>query len=95
MSHQLQGQRAGLINEEWDRAFLDRMVNDPEDLATMEHVEYVRDGGSVGIEFVLWLVAGGARRDLAGGSAPKEVHRHYHVPASNTAAGQLILEDRP
>lgn len=98
MSHQLQGQRAGLINQPWDNAFLDRMVADPEDLATMDHVEYVREGGSEGIELVMWLVARGAMSDLAsngdpGGPPPTEVHRLYHVPASNTAVGQLILEN--
>lgn len=93
MSHQLQGERAGLINQPWDNEFLDRIVNDPEDLATMDHVEYVREAGSEGIELVMWLVARGAMADMAGGAAPKEVHRHYHVPASNTAVGQLILED--
>jgi gallate dioxygenase len=30
MSHQLQGPRAGLINREFDNAFLDRMIDDPE-----------------------------------------------------------------
>lgn len=93
MSHQLQGPRAGLINQPWDRQFFERMIHDPEDLATMEHVEYVREGGSEGIEMVMWLVARGAMADLSGGSAPEEVHRLYHVPASNTAVGQLILED--
>ena len=29
MSHQLQGPRAGLINKEWDNAFLDRLIDDP------------------------------------------------------------------
>ena len=33
--------------------------------------------------------------DLAGGGAPTEVHRLYHLPASNTAVGQLILEEGP
>lgn len=94
MSHQLQGKRAGLINQPWDNAFMERMIADPEDLATMEHVEYVREGGSEGIELVMWLVARGAMGDLAGGQPPHEVHRHYHVPASNTAVGQLILEER-
>jgi len=93
MSHQLQGQRAGLINEPWDAAFMQRMIDDPEDLATMEHVEYVREGGSEGIELVMWLVARGAMSDLAGGDDPTEVHRLYHVTASNTAVGQLILEN--
>ncbi|MEM9654956.1 MAG: class III extradiol dioxygenase subunit beta [Actinomycetota bacterium] len=93
MSHQLQGARAGLINQPWDNRFLDRIVSDPEDLATMDHVEYVREGGSEGIELVMWLVARGAMGDLTGGPSPSEVHRLYHVPASNTAVGQLILEE--
>ena len=33
MSHQLQGPRAGLINKEFDNAFLDRLIADPEGLA--------------------------------------------------------------
>ena len=93
MSHQLQGERAGLINQPWDNEFFDRIVADPQELSTMDHVEYVREAGSEGIELVMWLVARGAMSDLAGGGPPTEVHRHYHVPASNTAAGQLILED--
>lgn len=93
MSHQLQGPRAGLINQPWDNAFLDRIVTDPEGLADVDHVEYVREAGSEGIELVMWLVARGAMDDVAGsGPAPTEVHRLYHVPASNTAVGQLILE---
>jgi len=30
--------------------------------------------------------------DLAGGPAPTVRHRFYHVPASNTAVGHLVLE---
>lgn len=93
MSHQLQGPRAGLINSEWDAAFMDRLIADPEGLATVDHVEYVREAGSEGIELVMWLIARGAMADLAGGEPPTEAHRLYHVPASNTAVGQLILED--
>ncbi len=33
MSHQLQGPRAGLINREFDTAFLDRLIADPQELA--------------------------------------------------------------
>ena len=93
MSHQLQGRRAGLINQPWDNEFFDRMIDDPVDLSTMPHVDYVREAGSEGIELVMWLIARGAMGDLAGGSAPTEAHRLYHVPASNTAVGQLILEE--
>jgi len=90
MSHQLQGPRAGLINREWDNAFLDRLIADPEGLASMPHIEYVREAGSEGIELVMWLIARGAMSDRP----PKVVHRFYHVPASNTAVGHLILENQ-
>ena len=39
MSHQLQGPRAGLINPEFDKRFLDRLVTDPVGLSHMPHVE--------------------------------------------------------
>ena len=93
MSHQLQGSRAGLINAEWDNAFLDRLIADPAELSTMPHVDYVREAGSEGIELVMWLIARGAMADVAGGKAPKVRHRFFHVPASNTAVGHLILEN--
>ncbi len=93
MSHQLQGARAGLINREWDNAFLDRLVADPEGLSRMPHIDYVREAGSEGIELVMWLIARGAMADLAGGPEPVVRHRFYHVPASNTAVGHLILEN--
>jgi protocatechuate 4,5-dioxygenase beta chain len=93
MSHQLQGPRAGLINKEWDQAFLDRLIADPEGLADVPHIEYVREAGSEGIELVMWLIARGAMADLADspGDAPQVEHRFYHVPASNTAVGHLVL----
>ncbi len=89
MSHQLQGPRAGLINREWDNRFLDRLIAEPAALAEVPHIEYVREAGSEGIELVMWLIARGAM-----GDAPPTVrHRFYHVPASNTAVGHLILEN--
>ena len=93
MSHQLQGPRAGLINREWDNAFLDKLIEDPKALAKMPNIDYVREAGSEGIELVMWLIARGAMADVAGGGKPKVVHRFYHVPASNTAVGHLILEN--
>ncbi len=93
MSHQLQGPRAGLINKEWDNAFLDKLIADPAAAAAIPHIDYVREAGSEGIELVMWLIARGAMADVAGGPAPKLVHRFFHVPASNTAVGHLILEN--
>ncbi|MDE2082670.1 MAG: protocatechuate 3,4-dioxygenase [Burkholderiales bacterium] len=93
MSHQLQGPRAGLINRAFDNAFLDQLVADPAALAAKPHIEYVREAGSEGIELVMWLIARGAMADADGGAPPRVLHRFYHVPASNTAVGHLILED--
>jgi protocatechuate 4,5-dioxygenase beta chain len=93
MSHQLQGARAGLINREWDNAFLDRLIADPQGLSNMPHIDYVREAGSEGIELVMWLIARGAMSDLDGGPVPNVIKRFYHVPASNTAVGHLILEN--
>ena len=67
------------------------MIADPELLAAKPHIDYVREAGSEGIELVMWLIARGAMPDLAGGAAPTVQHRFYHVPASNTAVGHLIL----
>ncbi|MGI9319171.1 MAG: protocatechuate 3,4-dioxygenase, partial [bacterium] len=95
MSHQLQGPRAGLINTAFDQEFLDRLIENPALLAQMPHIDYVRESGSEGIELVMWLVARGAMSDAAGGMPPTVKHRFYHVPASNTAVGHLILENNP
>lgn len=95
MSHQLQGPRAGLINREWDNAFLDRLIEDPAGLAQVPHLEYVEQAGSEGIELVMWFIARGALSDIDGSGEVEVRHRFYHVPASNTAVGHLILENRP
>jgi len=87
MSHQLQGPRAGFINSDFDHAFLDSLVKDPESTAEIRHLEYLRESGSEGIEMIMWLVMRGAM-----GQDVREVHRFYHVPASNSAVGHLIVE---
>lgn len=89
MSHQLQGPRAGLINKEHDNIFLDRLVDDAEALSLTPHLDYVRKAGSEGIELVMWLLARGGMSDEV-----VQKHRFYHVPASNTAVGHLILENK-
>jgi protocatechuate 4,5-dioxygenase beta chain len=89
MSHQLQGPRAGLINKEFDKRFLDNLTRDPAALVGIPHIEYLRDTGSEGIEMVMWLIMRGALDDDV-----KEVYRFYHVPASNTALGHIILENQ-
>lgn len=87
LSHQLQGPRAGLINKEWDNTFLDKLVGDTQELRKVPHIEYLRETGSEGIEMVMWLIMRGAM-----GKSTKALHRHYHVPVSNTALGHIVLE---
>ena len=89
MSHQLHGERAGLINQKWDNAFLDKLIDNPATLLEMDHVEYMREAGAEAVELVMWLIMRGAMNDDV-----RLVHRFYHVPASNTAIGHLIIENR-
>ena len=86
MSHQLQGPRAGLINRAFDTDFLDRLTADPVGLSKRPHIDYIREAGSEGIELVMWHIMRGALGDDA-----TELYRFYHVPASNTAVGHIVL----
>ena len=89
LSHQISGPRAGLINSKWDKSFLDNLTKDPQKLVKIPHIEYMREAGAEGIEMVMWLVMRGALDDKV-----DEVYRFYTVPASNTAVGHIILENR-
>jgi protocatechuate 4,5-dioxygenase beta chain len=89
MSHQISGPRAGLINSDFDKRFLDGLTKDPVGLTKLRHVEYMREAGAEGIEMVMWLVMRGALDDKI-----DEVYRFYTVPASNTAVGHIVLENR-
>ena len=89
MSHQISGPRAGLINSKWDKAFLDNLSKDPKKLTRIPHIDYMREAGAEGIEMVMWLIMRGALDDKV-----DEVYRFYTVPASNTAVGHIILENK-
>ena len=86
MSHQLQGERAGLINPEFDQAFLDKLVGQADELRRITRLEFLREAGSEGIELIMWLIMRAAL-----GAKVEELHRFYHVPASNTAVGHTVL----
>ena len=88
MSHQLQGERAGLVNLDFDREFIDCLIDDPARQAAMDHTTYIREAGSEGVELVMWLVMRGALDDYV-----REAYRMHHVPTSNTSNGLLILEN--
>jgi protocatechuate 4,5-dioxygenase beta chain len=89
LSHQISGPRAGLINSKWDKSFLDNLSKDPKKLTRIPHIDYMREAGAEGIEMVMWLIMRGALDDKV-----DEIYRFYTVPASNTAVGHIILENR-
>jgi protocatechuate 4,5-dioxygenase, beta chain len=89
LSHQISGPRAGLINSKWDKSFLDNLSKNPQKLAKIPHIDYMREAGAEGIEMVMWLIMRGALDDKV-----DEVYRFYTVPASNTAVGHIILANR-
>ncbi|MDH5359522.1 MAG: class III extradiol dioxygenase family protein [Gammaproteobacteria bacterium] len=88
LSHQLDGQRAGFINKEFDLLCMEKIVDDPEYFMDMSIHELVRQAGAQGAEFILWLTMRGA---LTG--KVKKLHGNYHIPISNTGAGMLVLEN--
>jgi len=89
MSHQLQGERAGLINPEFDNAFLDKLTADPTALRRITRLEFLREAGTEGIELIMWLIMRGAMNEQI-----RKVHSDYFVPASNTAAGIALFDNR-
>jgi len=89
MSHQLAGARAGFINPEFDRMWMETIETDPAQLATLSREELIRQAGSEGIELIMWLVMRGAMNDRI-----TKVHSDYFVPASNTAAGIALFDNR-
>jgi protocatechuate 4,5-dioxygenase beta chain len=89
MSHQLQGPRAGLINPEFDNAFLDGLIEGTDELRKITRLEYLRESGSEGIELIMWLIMRAAL-----GKDVEQLHRFYHVPASNTAVGHIVLRPK-
>jgi len=87
LSHQLDGERAGFINKKFDMMCLEKIVNDPEALTKISRHELVREAGAQGTEFLMWMMMRGAL-----GEKVTQLHRNYHIPISNTAAGTLLLK---
>ncbi len=88
LSHQLQGSRAGFINQPADRAWIDEIGSNPEKYRNMSRQDYVETFGSEGAELIMWLVMRGAMD-----AEVETVHKHYFAPASLTGAGMVVLEN--
>lgn len=86
MSHQLHGERFGLVNPEWDFEFFDRLETDPEGLAELSHDDYMERGGAESVEMIMWLAM---RASL--GDNIRRIYRHYYAPML-TGFGLLAFE---
>jgi protocatechuate 4,5-dioxygenase beta chain len=87
LSHQLDGQRAGFINKDFDMQCLRELVSSPQALTRYSNLELVELAGTQGVEILNWLAARGA---LTGQVTQR--HCSYHIPISNTAAAVMLLE---
>ncbi|MCG7601289.1 protocatechuate 3,4-dioxygenase [Halomonas sp. McH1-25] len=87
LSHQLNGERFGHINEEWDRQWLQRIQTEPQALASLSHKEVMTAAGAEGGEVIMWFVMRGAMTERV-----NEVHRFYYAPMT-TGIGLLALEN--
>ena len=87
LSHQVHGERAGFINEDWDNEFLELLEKDPQKLVDMRLAEYVVKGGMEGAEVIMWLIMRGALSDDV-----KLVHKQTYAP-SVTNIATLVFED--
>lgn len=90
LSHQLDGQRAGFLNKEFDLMCMEKLVSDPQALTKYSIQELIELTGSQGVELIMWIAA---RAALLGNV--NQLHSNYHIPISNTAAGLLLLENQP
>ncbi|MGJ5047697.1 gallate dioxygenase [Bradyrhizobium oligotrophicum] len=87
LSHQVHGERAGFLNEDWDNEFLDLLEKDPERLTAMRIADYAVKGGMEGAEVIMWLIMRGALSDKV-----RLVHRQTYAP-SVTNIATLVFED--
>ncbi|WP_338240858.1 class III extradiol dioxygenase family protein [Aurantiacibacter hainanensis] len=89
LSHQLEGERAGHINVDYDKFCLRNIAPDPEALLQHDTLDIVELAGSQGVEILNWIAARGAML-----GSVRELASNYHVPISNTAAATVLLENR-
>ena len=90
LSHQLEGERAGHMNREFDNYCMDCLAGDPTPLFGVSNVDLVEQAGTAGLEFMNWMTMRGALlHDV------REVVRNYHIPISNTASAVQVLEQLP
>ena len=87
LSHQIQGERCGYNNPQWDEELMELYEKDPIALTRMTHADHARLGGMESSEVIMWLIARGALSSVV-----KRVHKSYYLP-SMTAIATAIFEN--
>ena len=87
LSHQMNGERAGYNDTDWDERFLDLIHREPRQLTGMTLAEYARLGGTEGAEEIMWLAMRGALSDKV-----KKLHSAYYLAMTTTMAVALFEE---
>jgi len=90
LSHQLDGERAGFINKDFDLQFMESLLHDPRWATQFSIHELVEKTGTQGVELLMWLATRGALGDKV-----TRVHQNYHIPISNTASGLMVMAPTP
>lgn len=88
LSHQLDGERAGFINKEFDLYCMDKIIDNPQELTELSILDLIEKGGAQGAEFIMWMGMRGVLSDNI-----ELLHSNYHIPISNTGAGTMLIED--
>jgi protocatechuate 4,5-dioxygenase beta chain len=87
LSHQLDGERAGFINKDFDLQFMESLLHDPTWATQFNSAQLVEKAGTQGVELLMWLATRAAL-----GAKVKAIHQNYHIPISNTASGLMLME---
>jgi protocatechuate 4,5-dioxygenase beta chain len=87
LSHQLDGERAGFINKDFDLQFMESQLHDPTWATQFNSAQLVEKAGTQGVELLMWLATRAAL-----GAKVKAIHQNYHIPISNTASGLMLME---
>lgn len=86
LSHQLDGERAGFMNRDFDLQFMESLIHVPRWATQFSIHELVEKSGTQGVELLMWLATRAAL-----GERVTRVHQNYHIPISNTASGLMVM----
>ena len=87
MSHQINGARFGIANEEFNAAFLDRLPDALDQLVEIPVAEMMRVGGTEASELILWYAMRAALADDA------TTVSSFHTFPAITGCGAIVMAE--